>query len=62
MSPTAEASVCLQDQGIDDNDGGVRRLIRAIGLSDNGRGVDRGRLIYNAYKRLETTTKSTGSR
>ena len=31
-----EAPVCLQDQGIDDDNGVIGRVRRACGLSDDG--------------------------
>ena len=30
----AEAAVCLRDQGIDDNDGGIRRVRLVQGIRD----------------------------
>ena len=49
-SPTAEAPVCLWDQGIDNNGDGVGRVRRARGLRDDDRGVDRGRGIPDESK------------
>ena len=51
-SPTVEAPVRLQDQGIDDNNGGVDRVRWAGGLSDNNGGVDRGRVICNVSDQM----------
>ena len=49
--------MCLQDQGIDDNDGGVRRLRWARGLSNDDGGVRRERGIYDASEGSETTAE-----
>ena len=63
MSPTAEALVILRAQGIDNNDnGGVVRVRRAHGLSNNVGGVGRGQGIYDASKGLETTIEATLAR
>ena len=57
-----EAPVCLQDQGIDNDNGAVDRVRRACGPSDDDRGVGRGRVIYDASEGLETTTEASGAR
>ena len=64
ISPTAEAPVCLQSQGIDNDndDGGVVRLRRARGLSDNDGGVGKGRGVDDASNVSETTTEAAGAR
>ena len=62
MYTTTEAPVCLQDQGIDDNNGGVGRLIRDCGISNDDRGVDRGRGIHDVSERSETTPEAAGAR
>ena len=54
--------MCLRDQGIDNNRGGVGRVRLAHGLSNDNRGVDRGRGIDDASKGLETTTEAAGAR
>ena len=54
--------MCLRAQGIDNDDGGVGRLRRASGLSDNNGGVRRGQGIRDAYEGLETTTEAAGAR
>ena len=54
-------SVCLRAQGIDNNDGGVGRVILAHGLSNNDRGVGGGQGIDDASKVLETTTEAVGA-
>ena len=50
--------MCLQAQGIDDNDGGIGRVIRACGLSNDDVGLGRGRRIHDTSKGLETTTEA----
>ena len=50
--------MCLRDQGIDDNDGGIGRVRRVCRLSDNNRGVGRGRGIYDASEGSETTMEA----
>ena len=50
--------MCLQAQGIDDDDGVVNRVIRAHEISNDGGGVGRGRGIDDASEELETTTKA----
>ena len=52
--------MCLPAQGIDDNDGSVDRVRRELGLSDDRRGVYRGRGIDGAYEGLETTREAAG--
>ena len=52
----------LRDQGINDKDGGVSRVIRSCGLSDNDGGVGRGRGIRDASEGSETTTEASGAR
>ena len=49
--------MCLQAQGIDDDDGVVNRVIRAHEISNDGGGVGRRRGIYDASKGLKTTTE-----
>ena len=50
----------LQTEDFDNNDGGVRRVRRYKGLSDNDRGVGRGQGIRDASKGSETTTEVAG--
>ena len=52
----------LQAKGIDNNDGGVRRVGRTRELSNNNVGVGRGRRIYDASEKSEITTEATGAR
>ena len=47
---------------MDNNDGGVGRVRRAHGISNDNRGINRGRGIDDAYKGLETTTEAAGAR
>ena len=47
-------------KGIDDEDG-AGRLRQARGISDDDGGVSRGRGIYDASKRLETTMEAAGA-
>ena len=54
--------MCLRAEGIDNDEGGVRRVRRAKGLRDDDRGVDRGRGIHDASEGLETTTEAAGAR
>ena len=54
--------MCLRDQGIDDNNGGVGRVRWDRGLSDNDGGFVRGRVIRNASEVSETTREAAGSR
>ena len=56
MSPTAEATVGLQTQGIDDDNGVFDRVRRARVISDNDGGVGRGHGIYDVSEGSETTT------
>ena len=58
----AEATACLQAQGIDNKNGGLGRVRRARRLSNDNGGVDRGRVIENVSKGLETTTEAEGDR
>ena len=57
-----KAAVCLQAQGIEDDDRGVGGVIQARILSDNGGGVGGGRGIDDASKGLEITTEVAGAR
>ena len=50
--------MCLQDQGIDDNNGVVGRVIQARGLNNYDGGVGRGQGIDNAFEGSETTTEA----
>ena len=50
--------MCLQAQGINNNDGGLGRVIRARGISNNNEGVGRGRGIYDTSEGTETTTEA----
>ena len=61
-SPTAEAPVCFQDQGIDNYNGGVGRVRLACRLNNDGRGVGRWWGIYDASEGLETTTEAARDR
>ena len=54
--------MCLQDQGIDKNNGGVGIVRQARGLRNDNRGVRRGRGIDNTSDGLETTTEAAGAR
>ena len=62
MPPMAEAAVCIQFQGIDNINGGVRGGKQARGLRDDNGDVGRGQGVDNMYKGLETTTEAAGSR
>ena len=53
--------MCLRDQCIDDDDGGVGRVRRSRGLSNDDRGIRIGRGIRDASKGLETTTEAAGA-
>ena len=55
---TAEAAVCLQAQGIDNDNGGIGRVRLGRGLSNDDGGVGRGRGIDNAYEGLEKTAEA----
>ena len=57
----AEAPVCLRADGIDDNDGGVRRVRRSKGLRDDDGGVGRGQWICYVSEGLETMTEAAGT-
>ena len=65
-SPTAEAPVRLWDQGIDDSNGSVSvdisRVRRVRRLSNDGGGVGRRRVIYDASEGSETTTEAVVTR
>ena len=54
--------MCLQAEGIDENNGGVRRLRRAKGLRYNNGGVGRGQGIHDASEESETTADVAGDR
>ena len=57
--------MCLQAQGTDnDGDYGVGRVRWVCGLSNDDKGVGRvrGRGIYDASERLETTTVAAGAK
>ena len=58
----AEAPVRLQDQVIDENDGGFGRVRQANRLGNDNRGVIRGQRIYDTSKVSETTTEAAGAR
>ena len=49
----SEALVHLRAQGIDDDDGGVKRVRRARALSNDNLGVGRGQGIDDASEGLE---------
>ena len=53
--------MCLWDQGIDDDDGGVSRLRLDRGLSDDNRSVVRVQVIYDASEGSEKTTEAARS-
>ena len=50
--------MCLHDQGIEDNNGGVDRGRRACGLRNNDKGVGGGRGIGDESKGSETTAEA----
>ena len=54
--------MCLQAEVIDNGDGGIGRVRRSKGGSDNNRGVDRGRGICDASEGLETTAEAAEDR
>ena len=54
--------MCLQDQGLDDNNGSVGRVRRAHKLRKNNRVAGRGRGIHNASEGSEITTGVVGAR
>ena len=54
--------MCLQTQGINNNNSGVSRVRRFRGLSNNNGGFGRGRGIRDASEGLETTTVAAGAR
>ena len=49
--------MCLQAQGIDDNNGVFSIVRRACRLSNNEGGIGKGRWICDASEGLETTTE-----
>ena len=51
--------MCLRDQGIDDDDGGISRVRRERGVSNNNRGVGRRQGIDDTSKGSETMTETT---
>ena len=53
--------MCLRAQDIDNN-GGVGRVRRSRVLSDDDRGVGRGRGIDNTSEGSETMTEAAGAR
>ena len=53
--------MCLRDQGIDNNDGGVGIVRRACGPRYDNEGVDIGRRVRNTSERSETKTEATGA-
>ena len=53
-----EAAVCLQAQGIDNDDGGVRRVRQDRGLSDNDGNIVIGQGTDDASEGLETTPEA----
>ena len=57
MSPTMDTPVCLQEEGVDDGVGRVRRSKR---LSDNDGGVGRGQGVRDVSEGSETTMEATG--
>ena len=52
--------MCLQAQGIDNDNSVASRVTRAHRLSDNDGVVGRGRGINDASEGLETTTEAAG--
>ena len=54
--------MCLRVEGIGNDVGGVDRVRRATGLSDDDRGVGRGRGICNMNEGSETTAEAAGYR
>ena len=57
-SLTAEAPMCLRDQGIENNDGGVGRVRWARGIRNNDGGVGIGWGINDASEGSEPTTEA----
>ena len=51
--------MCLRDQGIDDDGGGVARVRWAHEISDKDGGVGRGQGIDDASEGSETTTEAS---
>ena len=54
--------VCLRAEDNDDDDGSVGRLRRSKGLSDDDRGIGRGRGVCDASEGSETITEVVGAR
>ena len=50
--------MCLQDQVIENDDGGVNRRRQARGISNNNGGVSGGGVIDDASEELETMTEA----
>ena len=50
--------MCLRDQGIDNDDGIVRRVIRAHGLRNDDVGAGRGQGIDDASEGQETMAEA----
>ena len=59
-SPTAEVTVCLRSQVIDDKDGEVGGRRRAWEISDKNRGVVGGQGIDDTSEGSKTTTEASG--
>ena len=54
--------MCLQDQVVGDDNGGVGRVRRARRLSDGDGGIGRGRVIRDTSEGSETTTEAAEAR
>ena len=54
--------MCLQDQVIENDDGGVNRRRQAQGISDNDGGIGRIQGIDSASEGSETTPEAAGAR
>ena len=54
--------MCLQAQGIDNDNGGVGRVRRSHRLSDDNRGVGRGQGIRDASEESETAVEAEGDK
>ena len=54
--------MCLRALTIDNGNGGISRVRRARGLSNDDKGVSRGQGIYDASEGSETTTEVEGAR
>ena len=54
--------MCLQSQGIDNDDDGVGRVRRDHRLSNNDGGVRRGQGIHYVYEGSDTTPEAAGDR